>query len=247
MIAPLLIAGIFGVAVAAAGLIGALIASKKDADANFGKNAKPGSAIIGCDACAVDSKLGKEVDVAVSKCPAFANKLTGLQKKGWTMEYGTAGKGSFCDKTAKKIVIDSNEKGNMAAVLETLAHESGHADYKPDAYVQPDGLTKAQYAARNANSALKDEGEATMTNIEMKQCLEKNGGEKIGVAGAQAEKYKEIARKFPKPEDRDSARQEIGDLFADGEHPSTAPALTYRQYYEKPFNEFYDKLPPKKP
>ena len=247
MIEPLLIAGIIGVAVSAAGLIGALIASKKDADANFSKNAGPGSAVVGCKKCTADTKLGREIDEAVAKCPAFANKVTALQAKGWSMEYGPAGKGSFCEKNAKKIVIDSNDKGNTAAVLKTLAHESGHAGYTPDAYVQPAGLTKDQYAARNANSALKDEGEATMTNIEMKACLEKNGGTKIGVAGAQAAKYEEIAKKFPDPKDRDKARQAIGDLFADGEHPSTAPALTYREYYEKPFRQFYDKLPPKKP
>lgn len=247
MIAPLLIAGIIGVAVAAIGLIAALAAAKKDADANFCKKAKAGSATVDCPKSPVTTGLGDDIDQGVAKCPAFASKINDLQAKGWTLEYGTAGKGSYCDKNAKKIVVDSNDKRNKAAVLETLAHESGHAGYTPDPYVKPDGLSKADYASRNANNALKDEGEATMTNIEMKECLEKNGGEKIGVAGAQSKKYEKIAKTSPKLEDRDKARQEIGDLFADGEHPSTQPDATYRQYYEKPFRDYYDKITPKTP
>lgn len=247
MIAPLLIAGIIGVAIAAVSLLGALLASKKDADEKFSKNTKAGSATSNCPKCTVSTGLGEAIDQAVSKCPAFSSKITDLQSKGWTTEYGAAGKGSYCDKNAKKIVIDENDKSHTAAILETLAHESGHASYTPDPYVKPDGLTKDQYASRNANSALKDEGEATLTNIEMKECLEKNGGENIGVAGAQSEMYKKIAKKYPKPEDRDKARQEIGNLFADGEHPSTDPGVTYRQYYEKSFRDYYDKLPTSHP
>lgn len=199
-----------------------------------------------CPLQAVKTSLGDEVDRELAKCPKFAQNIKELQDKGWSIEYGEKGKGSYCNKKAKKIVIDENKKGKTAAVLETLAHESGHAMYTPDPYVPPDGLTKEEYASKNANRSLKDEGEATLTNIEMKEGLKKNGGVDIGVAGSQASKYQEIAKKYPDAKDRDKARQEIGDTFADKEHPSTDPSKTYRQYYEKPFNDFYDKLPPEK-
>lgn len=210
-------------------------------EANNGKAEAKGTSTT-CP-LALKTNLGDEVDQEIAKCPKFADNLKKLQGEGWSFEYGDAGKGSYCDKAAKKIVIDSNKKDNTAKVMETMAHESGHAMYTPDPYVAPTGLTKQQYAAKNANSSLKDEGEATLTNIEMKQCLKANGGKDIGVAGAKSAEYEKIAAKYPDAKDRDKARQEIGDIFADGEHPSTDPSKTYRQYYEKPFNDFYDKLP----
>lgn len=248
MIAPLLlILGIAAVAVAAVALIATLLSAKDDADANFSRQAKPGAPVAKCPLATVKTGLGDDIDKGVSKCPAFAAKLDDLKSKGWTLDYGTAGKGSYCDKNAKKIVIDSNEKGNSTAILETLAHECGHAGYTPDPSVGPAGLTRSEYAAKNANSALKDEGEATLTNVEIKQCLAKNGGADIGVAGAQSAEYEKIAKKYPDPKDRDKARQEIADLFADGEHPSTQPDVTYRQYYEKPYLDYYDKVAGKAP
>jgi len=77
----------------------------------------------------------------------------------------------------------------------------------------------------------------------MKNCLKANGGTNIGVAGAKSADYEKIAAKYPDSKDRDKARQEIGDIFADNEHPSTDPSKTYREYYEKTYNDFYDKLP----
>ncbi|MBL8260645.1 MAG: hypothetical protein JNM60_12620 [Candidatus Competibacteraceae bacterium] len=186
--------------------------------------------------------LGDDVDKEIIKCPKFEENMRFLQNNGWSIEYGEKDKGSYCNRNAKKIVIDKNQEGKTSSILETLAHESGHAMYTPDPYVEPDGLTKEAYASKNANRSLKDEGEATLVNIEMKDCLKKNGGMKIGVAGTQASKYQKVAEKYPSSKDRDKARQEIADIFADNEHPSTDPGKTYRQYYEKPFNDFYDKL-----
>lgn len=202
--------------------------------------------IQSCPLKSVKTGLGDDVDKELVKCPKFAQNIKELQDKGWSIEYGEKGKGSYCNKKAKKIVIDEKKKGNTAAVLETLAHESGHAMYTPDPYIPPDGLTKEEYASKNANRSLKDEGEATLTNIEMKECLKANGGMDIGVAGSQKDKYQDIAKKYPDAKDRDKARQEIGDVFADKEHPSTDKSKTYRQYYEKPYNDAYDKLPPDK-
>lgn len=203
----------------------------------------PASTVVPCQKSSVKTNLGDEVDKELAKCPQFSQNMQKLIEEGWSIEYGQKGKGSYCSKSGKKIVIDENKKGNTAAILGTLAHESGHAMYTPDPYVGPEGLTKEEYAGKNANSSLKDEGEATLTNIEMKECLEKNGGMKINVAGAQAAEYEKIAKKYLDSKDRDKARQEIGDIFADKERPSTDPKKTYREYYEQSFKNFYDKLP----
>jgi uncharacterized protein involved in type VI secretion and phage assembly len=190
---------------------------------------------------AIASGLGAGADGLISMSPTLSRNIAALQAQGWTISYGTAGAGSSTDRTAKRIVIDPNEQNNPNLLTQTLAHESGHAMYTPDPYVQPTGLTLQQYIDQNTNSSLKDEGEATMTNANVRREINNNGGPDIGIAGAQPDKYQQIANKYPDPAQRDQARQEIGDAFADGEHPSTAPTQTYRQYYNQPYADYYDK------
>lgn len=185
--------------------------------------------------------LGDDVDEIAGKSPTLTANIEKLQAEGWTIEYGEAGKGSYCDKDAKRIVIDSNEKGNAAGITQTLAHESGHALYTADPYVGVEGNTRDEYARKNGNSDLKDEGEATLTNAQVRKEINDAGGPDIGIAGANADKYQEIADKYPDAADRDKARQEIADVFADNEHPSTDPDKTYREYYERWHKEQYDE------
>jgi type VI secretion system secreted protein VgrG len=214
--------------------------AQDDAQACF-EPRMPGAPVRACAASGPSTGLGQDVDALAAKSPTLQGNLERLQAEKWTIEYGTAGKGSYCDRDAKTIVIDASEKGHPEQVIQTLAHESGHALYTPDPYVAPTGLSKQEYVAKNINSALKDEGEAALTNAQVRQEILNNGGSDIGIAGAQSSKYEELAAKYPDAADRDLARQKIGDLFADGERPSTSPTDTYRDYYSKPFSDFYDK------
>lgn len=212
--------------------------AEKESAPSSGKASKPAK---------VKTRLGKGFDKAAQKSPTLARNITTLQKKGWVIKYGKKGGGSFCDKDKKQIVIDGNERGDSMAVLQTMAHETGHALYKEDPYVGPDGLTKKQYVNRNVKRQLKDEGEATIMNLIIRDELLRSskGKTDIGVAGAQAETYKRLYQKYKKtlnkPGGRDKLRERIGNVFADKEHPSTDPKKTYRQYYAKPYEEFYDK------
>ena len=190
--------------------------------------------------------LGDDVDKIASLSPTLTSKIEQLQKDGWTIKYRTDGKpGSECDKTNKVILIDPAEKGKPAAVTQTLAHEAGHATYTPDPYVPPAGLTKDQYVQKNTNSQLKDEGEATITNVEVRNEIKKNGGPDIGVAGAQSADYQKMVDE--NKGSRDDLRQKIGDKFADGETTSTT-GQKYRDYYGDFYKKEYDKAnPPPKP
>lgn len=188
----------------------------------------------------VKTGLGANVDKTVSKSPKFVKKVKKLQAEGWKFKYGKPGGGSFCDKQKKEIVVDGNEKGDTKAVVTTLAHEVGHAGYKGK-YTPPAGLTKQQYVNANVRDQLDDEGEATLTNIELKRDLKSHCGPDVAVAGAHAKDYEKIYDKYPAAKDRKKARKEIGDIFADKEHPSTDPGKTYRQYYAKPYEDYYDK------
>jgi len=201
----------------------------------------PGAPVQSCAAGGPSTGLGTDADALAAKSPTLQGNLEKLDDEKWTVKYGAAGGGSYCDRDAKTIVVDANEKGHPEQVVQTLAHESGHALYTPDPYVQPTGLTKQQYVAANVNRSLKDEGEATLMNARIREEILNNGGSDIGIAGAQSAKYEQLSAQYPNAADRDIARQKIGDLFADGERPSTSPADTYRDYYSKPFSDFYDK------
>lgn len=209
-----------------------------------GSSAPAGSPAASCAAkSAVTTGLGKDVDAEVAKSPKFTKLINDLQSKGWSIEYGEKGKGTYCDKNKKKIVVDSSKKGDTKKVLSSLAHEGGHAAYKEDPYVSPKGLKKEEYVKANLKRHLKDEGEATLTAIEIKKDLKEHGGPEIAVLGAKADEYEKIAAKYPDAKDRDKAREEIGEAFAKGEHPEIAPDKTYEEYYSGPYAEHYDKLP----
>lgn len=208
----------------------------------FSKN-PPDCLIQPCPMPQLKTGLGKDVDAVAGLSPTLQNNVQKLQADRWDIKYGAPGKGSFCDRDKKEIVIDSNLKGNPALVTQILAHESGHALYQPDPYIPPTGLTRQEYIDKNTARDLADEGEATLMNCQVRAEITARNGPDIGVAGAQVTQYPQIYAKYPKAEDRDKARREIGTLFGSGERPSTAPALTYGQYYGKTYGDFFDKLP----
>lgn len=191
------------------------------------------------------SGLGKDVDELSKKSPTLERKLTKLQDDGWTIRYGTAGKGTFADRGKKEIVIDANSKGKPLSIVQSLAHESGHADYTTDPYVAPSGKSKDQYVAANVNRNLKGEGEATITNLEIRAELMQAKAGDIGIAGAQSKKYEELFKKYPDAKDRDKLREEIGKVFAKGEVPSVnkpdgTPYANYEEYYGQAYRDFWD-------
>lgn len=188
--------------------------------------------------------LGADIDNMVAKSDTLSNNIKTLQEQGWTISYGTPGNGTFANRNTKQIVVDPNKAGDPASVVRSLAHESGHALYTPDPYVPPAGLTKDQYVSRNINRELKDEGEATLMNVQVRNEINSKGCPDIGISGANANKYAELAAKDHEYANRDKTRQEIGDVFADNEHTSVPPKPTYREYYSKPYVDFWDRTHP---
>jgi type VI secretion system secreted protein VgrG len=182
----------------------------------------------------------KDAESVIEKSPTLKKDLSQLEKDGWDIKYGEAGKGSYADKDTLEIVIDESEKGSANRIVQTLSHEKGHALYKSDPYVPPNGLTKEKYVKENAVRHLKDEGEATLSNLEVRDEILSEGGPDIGVAGTKTKQYKNVYKEYKSVGDREKAREAIGDIFADGERPSTSPNMTYREYYSKPYEDFYD-------
>ncbi|WP_151636961.1 type VI secretion system Vgr family protein [Noviherbaspirillum aerium] len=185
----------------------------------------------------VKTNLGEEVDKLASKSPKLQNDLNKLKADGWEIQYGSNGAGSYADRHSvpPKIVIDGSLKGKTLSATQTLAHEAGHALYPYKADIS----SKAGYV----NSALADEGAATLNNIKVQREIIKNGGPDIGIAGHPANHgiYNKAYDNYQKSGDSDSARNAIGKQFGKGEHTSTT-GQPYADYY----GEWYDKTYPKK-
>ncbi|MEO6804282.1 MAG: PAAR domain-containing protein [Granulicella sp.] len=177
----------------------------------------------------------------VNKSPTLTKQIADLKAAGWTFKYGTPGAGTYADRSTKTVVIDPNTSDNPT-MLTLLSHEVGHAVRPAPAFVPAGSLSKADFVAQNVQGNLQDEADATINNIKVQEELAKNGGPAIGIAGAQGNQYKQLYDSDPA-----TARDKIANLFADGEHPSTDPTSTYRDYYSKPMADYYDKINPGKP
>jgi len=190
--------------------------------------------------------LGAEIDDLAKQSPTLRNRLNEAMDGGHTIRYGEPGKGSFRDPNTKEIVIDPNDKGSAMAVVKALSHEAGHATYTVDPWVPPDGLTKEEFVHRNMMRQMKDEGEATISNIEIRAELIAAGAGDIGISGAHGDKYQALYERYPRPEDRDKLREEIGKLQSKLEVPSTPKDdgtdwKDYEEYYSHGHAEWWDE------
>jgi type VI secretion system secreted protein VgrG len=162
------------------------------------------------------------------------NDITQLQKEGWKIEYGASGGGSYAQRNTlpPKIVIDSNQANSPTQVIQTLAHEVGHATYS----YRPDFSSKDAYV----NGALEDEGAATLNNLKSQREILSNGGPDIGIAGNSGNHaaYNMAYDKYLSNSDAASARREIGEIFGKGENTSTT-GQPYSDYYGSWYDSAY--------
>lgn len=192
----------------------------------------------------VNTGLGVDVDNLAALSPTLAQEIETIQRAGYTIEFGPAGGGSFHSSADKRIVLDANLAADPAEVVRVLAHEAGHARYKEEPFVPIGDLTREEFVEQNTQRNLNNEGEATLVNLEIRQEILDNGGVDIGVSGAQAADYIAIFDSGKHETDRAGAREDIANLFATGERPSTDPSINYEQYYGQFWGEYYDNNAP---
>jgi uncharacterized Zn-binding protein involved in type VI secretion len=179
-----------------------------------------------------------DVKNAVAKSPTLSKQLKDLQEKGWKIEFGQAGKGTFANRAEKKIVVDPDQQGHVPDMLTSLAHEAGHASREKPKYIPPGKLSKEDYVNANVKESLRDEADATINNIVVKKELKDAGGPVIEIAGAKGAQYEKIFT--DNGSDPAKARDKIADEFGT-ENPSNDPTKTYDEYYGKPYSDYYDK------
>jgi uncharacterized Zn-binding protein involved in type VI secretion len=191
--------------------------------------------------------LGADVDDIINKSDSLAAALEKLKADKWTVVYGPPGKGSITDRGTKTIYIDPAERGNPAAVAQSVAHEAGHALYTPDPDAPMAGRTKQEWVDENVKRQLKDEGEATLVNAQVRNEINGNGGPDIGMAGQHGPEYQTMAESNHDYENRDQLRQDIGDRYGQGEVGSRTGKRygdKYAEYYGSVWDNAHPPPPP---
>jgi hypothetical protein len=164
----------------------------------------------------------------LAQSPTLRQDLQQLRHDGYTVEWGTAGAGTFYDKAHTRIVIDRNEIGQGSAIAQSLSHEIGHHTF----HEPVDYSSRAAYVTHQ----LRNEGAATLHNAEVRDEIRAAGGPDIGIAGANAATYARIAGEHHAGRiDRNTALGQIANAFGT-EHPSVAAGGDYNAYY----GNFYD-------
>ncbi|EPS1420536.1 TPA: type VI secretion system tip protein VgrG, partial [Enterobacter hormaechei] len=169
--------------------------------------------------------FSEDVVKEINKSPTLQKQLKDLKDKGWAIQPGAAGGGSYADTNNKLIVMDPEHMEDTATTVQTLAHEAGHATYP----VAVDSSSKESFI----NSQLMDEGGATLNNIKIQREILANGGIDIDIAGS-AENLKAYNSAYDKMVSgelsRIDAAKAIGKVYGKGEIAS-GTNLNYNDYY----------------
>ncbi|MGS6260833.1 type VI secretion system Vgr family protein, partial [Enterobacter hormaechei] len=169
--------------------------------------------------------FSEDVVKEINKSPTLQTQLKDLKDKGWAIQPGAAGGGSYADTNNKLIVMDPEHMEDTATTVQTLAHEAGHATYP----VAVDSSSKESFI----NSQLMDEGGATLNNIKIQREILANGGIDIDIAES-AENLKAYNSAYDKMVSgelsRIDAAKAIGKVYGKGEIAS-GTNLNYNDYY----------------
>lgn len=207
----------------------------------------PPSAVKVANAAPLDAVVGPSGNSTLSivnVCPEFKASVKRFEAHHGSISYGKKGKGTYIDKddpSNMRIIIDSNERGHPVDIAQSISHELGHAEYKiPDFFAPPPTMTKQQFVDYWVNENLLDEAHATFNNLEMRSCVLNAGGPDIGVPGEYGEDYKKMYESYRVDHDKSALIRKIADKFST-EHPSTNPSMTYREYYSKSYEDWWNE------
>jgi hypothetical protein len=188
------------------------------------------------------SGLGDEVDALVGMSPALAKCLESAEQNGWTVKFGKKGRGTRADLAAKVVLIDPEQKGDTKWLARSLAHELGHANYELEDHIDFGVLSKIEYIKQNTYRHLRDEAEATITELEVRDDLIHNGGPDMGIGGFTAQEKIRLWEKHKKGDiSREDLVKSIAELYATKEEPSGTSGINYFDYYSEDYEDFWDE------
>lgn len=185
-------------------------------------------------------ELGEEVSELVKLSPTFTARLAEARRNGWTIEYGPAGEGSYAIRETRQIVVDSAARDQPRMKISILAEEIGHAtNPDPPRELPYHGDDPDEWAARNADEQLKDEGEAKLFGAQVFLEIQRNGGPYIRVGGRHFSEYERIYEEVADGAlSRDEARELIGRMHDTAEFGS-GTSQSYGDYWRAHFIGVY--------
>jgi hypothetical protein len=132
--------------------------------------------------------------------------------------------------------------------VQTLAHEFGHATGPDAPYANPGPAgypNKQAYVDDVSTRMLDHEGYATLKNAQVRDEIISAGGPDVGIAGSpqNTSSYQSIHQQVENGRlTREQGARQIGEIFRNGESPSTNPSETYGSNLEKALGDYYDDV-----
>jgi LysM domain len=199
-------------------------------------------------------EVGLKVLELVHESPTMTNSLNDLyassglvamkDAQGNYLAAPDAGATEHLTDTIALISIGPSSKTNVddeaAAIVQTLLHELGHADYPAS-----DKSSEAAFVTTSLDS----EGAATVSNIIIRNEIMAAGGTDIGIAGNQnnTQYYKDQYKLYSDDKQTyDDTVQDIGGRYATGEQSSAAGHPYYQQFFEDQYAKYLQTITPPK-
>ncbi|MEU1525390.1 hypothetical protein ABZ413_24655 [Nocardia rhamnosiphila] len=162
--------------------------------------------------------LGHRVDDMVVESGTLTELTFQILRRGWTIRYGDASRsGSYADSAAREIIVDRDHEADPDRAFVALAHEVGHANDPDLARALPyrQGETREEWVRRSVHNALREEGEATLVEIQCVRELNQRGYNiSHGIPVDRLEFYEEIFDSYNRGYfTRDEAKDEIAAMF----------------------------------
>lgn len=183
--------------------------------------------------------LDPKVAEIAAKSPTLTKQLEQLEKDGWTIKAGTPGDGSKTNQASKTIIVDPSE--SAAVQVGSVAHEGAHALYGDPPYHAPTAaMTRDQYIKLNVDEELHGEGNSQFNEATIQKEVKDAGGPDTGLSGHESATYAKIFKEFQDGKiTKAQAIQQMGDTV--GKDITGTTHENYRDYYGKPFADFWDK------
>ena len=191
------------------------------------------------------TNLGTAVDKLISKSASLTRDVKAiLANPNWTLQYGAK---SQIDRKKKLITI---KKETTSLIVQSIAHEIGHALYIPPSNVDFMGLTEKEYVDQSVKIQMDDEGEATFYNLQVRaEIIAKTeirnqagkitkAGIDIDVAGVNKASYESIYKKHLAGEfTRKETTAAMGRIF--GNKEKATATQTYYQYHQTGYLKYF--------
>ncbi len=192
------------------------------------------------------TKLGKDVNEMALKSESLKDTIVDLQNRGWKIKVGKRGGGSFANSAKKTITIDPGR--STKAIVISLAHESGHANYvdPPDPPVEDPSPTIAKgeaYIRKIVEINLLNEGQAQIVACKTAAELEAAGETDIKISGGHSDQYKAVYKKIVDGTyTMDQGRKEMAKIM--GTEITSNSGENYVDYYSKAPRKTWNKAHP---